>query len=581
MKLSRRELFGLAAAAGTLRAQLPPVRDPILRLMLEEIERSSALKAVSSDPLYYLEYALDDMRGFEYSASLGGLLSERRIRARIPRVTARIGSPEFDNTNHIYSSFYSGSRFDPEQFPLDDDPLALRRAFWLATDRAVKGAIEAIARKRAALRNVTESEKLPDFSAAPPVRLEADLAWQAVDEGAWKARTIALSAIFREFPEIQDSSVDFYAMQSRAYFATSEGTAAAFLDPIFYVMARATAQAPDGMRLRNSAIIEALSPGDLPPETELRAQIRKTAEDLRALTQAPSGEAYAGPVLFEGSAGPQLLAEILGAALPATRRPVGQPGQQTPFLPSAFEGRIGSRVLPEGFTVVDDPTLTSWKGRPLLGAYRLDAEGVVPRPLTVVEDGVLKAMLATRQPTRVTKESNGRARVPGNFGAKAAGLSNLIVTAPNPKPVRELREQLVRLATDRGRAYGIIVRQMDFPSTASLPELRRIAANTERPVSLPLRTYRLYPDGREELVRGLRFRGLGARSLRDILGAGDDAQAFNFLGSIAPFAVVGGANYVYPASVVAPSLLFDDLELERLEQDLPQRPIAPPPPLTD
>lgn len=580
MKCTRRELISLAAA-GALRAQLPAVRDPILKLMLEEIERSSALKTVSTDPLYYLEYSLDDVRGIEYSATLGGLLSERRVRARIPRVAARIGSPEFDNTNHVYSGFYSGSQFDPEQFPLDDDSLALRRAFWLATDRAVKGAIESIGRKRAALRNLTQTDRLPDFSPAPPARLEADLTWQKIDEAAWRSRTMALSAIFREFPEIQDSSVDFYGMQSRAYLANSEGTAAAWLDPIFYVIARASAQAPDGMRLRNNCILESIHAADLPSENALRQAVTKVARDLQALTKAPPGEAYSGPVLFEGAAGPQILAEVLGGALAATRRPAGQPGQQVPFVPSAFEGRIGSRVLPEGFQVVDDPTLDSWKGHPLKGSYRLDAEGVAPRPLTVIEDGILKALLSTRQPTRSTKESNGRARVPGNFGAKAAGISNLMVKAPNPKPVKELREQLVRLAADRGKPYGIIVRQMDFPSTASLVELRRIAANTERPVSLPILTYRLYPDGREELVRGVRFRGLGARSLRDIIGAGDDDQPFDFLGSIAPFAVVGGATFAYPASVVAPSLLIDDLELERLEQDLLQLPVAPPPPLTD
>jgi hypothetical protein len=252
-----------------------------------------------------------------------------------------------------------------------------------------------------------------------------------------------------------------------------------------------------------------------------------------------------------------------------------------PFLPSAFEGRVGARVMPEGFTVIDDPTMATWNGHTLKGGYRLDAEGVAPRPIAVIEDGTLKAMLSTRQPTRVTKESNGRARVPGNFGAKAAGISNLLIKAPNPKPVKELRDQLMQLAADRGKPYGIVVRQMDFPSSASIAELRRIAANTERPVSLPLMTYRLYPDGREELIRGVRFRGLAARSLRDILGAGDDDQAFDFLGSNAPFAVIGGSNYVYLATVVAPSLLFDDLELEKLEQDLPQVPVAAPPPLTD
>ena len=46
-----------------------------------------------------------------------------------------------------------------------------------------------------------------------------------------------------------------------------------------------------------------------------------------------------------------------------------------------------------------------------------------------------------------------------------------------------------------------------------------------RPVSPPVLVYRVYPDGREELVRGLRFRGVSTRSLRDILAAiaGDGA----------------------------------------------------------
>ena len=52
-----------------------------------------------------------------------------------------------------------------------------------------------------------------------------------------------------------------------------------------------------------------------------------------------------------------------------------------------------------------------------------------------------------------------------------------------------------------------------------------------RPVSTPILVYKVYPDGREELVRGLRFRGFNARSLKDILAAGDDSAAFEFMDS--------------------------------------------------
>ncbi len=47
----------------------------------------------------------------------------------------------------------------------------LRQNLWLATDQSYKSALESIARKRAALRNLSVVEKLPDFAKAQPVRL--------------------------------------------------------------------------------------------------------------------------------------------------------------------------------------------------------------------------------------------------------------------------------------------------------------------------------------------------------------------------------------------------------------------------
>ena len=49
----------------------------------------------------------------------------------------------------------------------------LRRYFWLMTDSAYKSAVEAISRKRAALRNMQQSEQLNDFAHAEPVKHRA------------------------------------------------------------------------------------------------------------------------------------------------------------------------------------------------------------------------------------------------------------------------------------------------------------------------------------------------------------------------------------------------------------------------
>ena len=51
--------------------------------------------------------------------------------------------------------------------------MALRQYFWLATDVAYKSALEIIARKRAALKNVTVADQLPDLSRVEPMTLVA------------------------------------------------------------------------------------------------------------------------------------------------------------------------------------------------------------------------------------------------------------------------------------------------------------------------------------------------------------------------------------------------------------------------
>ncbi len=87
----------------------------------------------------------------------------------------------------------------------------------------------------------------------------------------------------------------------------------------------------------------------------------------------------------------------------------------------------------------------------------------------------------------------------------------------------------------------------------------------------------MYPDGREELIRGLRFRGFNARSFKDILAASDENFVFEFLDNSAPMALMGSGGTVAQSCVIAPSVLIDDLEMERMEEEFPKIPIVPPP----
>ncbi len=60
------------------------------------------------------------------SASLGALVQSGDSAYRVPTVRVRVGNYNFDNTNHMYSDAYVGSRYDPERLPLDDNYMAFR-----------------------------------------------------------------------------------------------------------------------------------------------------------------------------------------------------------------------------------------------------------------------------------------------------------------------------------------------------------------------------------------------------------------------------------------------------------------------
>ena len=80
-------------------------------------------------------------------------------------------------------------------------------------------------------------------------------------------------------------------------------------------------------------------------------------------------------------------------------------------------------------------------------------------------------------------------------------------------------------------------------------------------------------------MRGMRFRGLSTRSLKDIAAASDENFVFNFLDAPVTFALMGAGGFVTNASVIAPAVLFEELELEKTGEELMQLPVVPPPPL--
>ena len=580
---------GLAASAAWLISQSTTLSIPpdeiLLKAMSDELARSKQLAVVAgSDAPYFFSYMLTDAETLRISASMGAVVNVSRTRFRSPSTEVRVGSYDFDNTGHVFSGIYSGSRYDGN-WPLDDDYANFRSELWLSTDRAFKAAVESMARKRASMNNSNASaESLPDFSKVAPVVSIGKVVRPKVDDQEWTARTSRLAAVFNGTKEVLSSGVELQLIQGPTTLMNSEGTAVRYNDDMYWIYAKAEGQAPDGMLLHDAVSLQSLELDKFPAEADMRKSLAEVADNVRALVHAPMAESYSGPVLLEPRAAAQLLAQLIGDNLRVPRRPMSDPGRNVPFAPSELENRLGARVLPDSFDVTDDPTQSTFNGKPLAGFYPFDIEGVPPRPVNVVEKGVLKSFLTTRQPIKGFPVSNGHARLPGSYGTFSAAIGNLFVKSSETTPLADLKKRLIEMTTSRGKPYGMLVRKLDYPYSATGTELQSLAqasaqsgGSSARPVSPPILIYRVYPDGREELVRGMRFRGLTTKALRDILAASSETAQFDFVNVAAPLAILGAGGYLAPASVVSPGLLFEELEFEPPTDQLPKAPTVPPP----
>lgn len=576
----------LAASAALLLPQKNNADDdPILRAMRDELDRSRELRAVGGgdDAPYFFSYDVTDTNQFQVAAVLGSPISVQRLHFRSPQIEVRTGSYDFDDTGHIFSGRYTGVRFDTS-FPLDDDYQALRESLWLGTDAAYKTAVESMSRKRAALNAAAaQTDKLADFSRVEPVKNIGKIARHKIDDAAWTARAVKLSSLFASVPEVLASGVDLQLLDGTTYLLTNEGTSLRYDDSLSRLYARAEGQATDGMMVRDAVSFQALDLDKFAPEGDMRKGVTQVAENVRVLVHAPLGESFSGPTLFEPEAAGQLMAQLLGDNLRAPRKPLAEPGRNINFLPSELETKIGSRILPEWMDVVDDPTQASWQGKPLAGFYEFDLEGVPGKPVSVVEKGVLKNFLTTRQPIRSSATSNGHARLPGGYGARSAAISNLFIKTSQNDSLAALKKKLIDMCKERNKPYGMLVRKLDYPFSAGRNELAALAQSgaqgggSVRPISPPVLVYRVYPDGREELVRGLRFRGLSTRSLRDLQAASKETALFDYVNNGAPLAILGVGGMLAPTAIVSPALLFEEIEFEVPQEQLPKLPVVPAP----
>jgi len=412
----------------------------------------------------------------------------------------------------------------------------------------------------------------------------------------WEQEARDTSSALRAFPLIFESRVTYYLVYTTEYLLTSEGTEVRANRSFAAIEAGMNALAKDGMQVAHYYSTYAPRPADLPSVDEVKKGLNVAGSELMAMRAAAPAPDYTGPVLFESRAAAALVAEVLGPSLSGARPPLAFQPVVDQLMSSLgarsdWSGKVDSRVLPGTVSLIDDPGAKDHKGTLLVGGYAIDQEGVPGQKVTIVDSGKLKDLLMSRRPGPDFSKSNGHARSSFLADPKPT-MSNLFFSSTETVSKDDLKKKFVDECRSEKLDFCIVVREMDNPAlslmhqedfTALLASFGGNAA-TDR---LPLVVYKLYPaDGREELVRGARITGFSPRSLRNIAGIGDDDFVYNYMQSqvtgIAGTALgaFGSAQSGLPAAVVAPSLLFEEVEIRGARGEPKRLPILPEPPMT-
>src|SRR5579862_815533 len=588
-----------AQASGTqpTDAQVASDKDQTLHAMKDEMDRSKArLQLTGVEKPFYIQFQLLDVDIREITTSFGALLASNTTRNRFMLTGVRVGDYHLDSSNFVSEEGFRGFLGAAGQVGVDHDYSSLRQDLWLSVDQAYKEALMEMSQKRAFLRSLTKPPEIDDFSKATPVVQVEPRATPDWTSRKWEDEARTASAAIRSVPNVRDSRVTYYLIYTTYYLLTSEGTEIRTSRSSAGIEGSMDAVADDGMVVSNYYSKYVKVPGDLPSAADVSASLQTAAKDLVALRASPLAPDFTGPVLFDAQASAAVLAQTLPASLSGARPPLSMLPRFDEMMQglggrSEWSGHVGTRVLPQGVTLVDDPTMTAYEGQPLIGGYDVDDEGVRPERVSIVENGMLRKLLMMRRPGPEFQESNGHARSALLADPKAIP-SNLIWQANNGLSAEDLKKKFLDSCKEDGHDWCIEVKVMDNPALSSVRQddfsdaIGGLAAGIGSGMRLPLMTYRVYvSDGHEELLRGGILNGLTMRSLRNIQAMGKDAKVYNYFQSPAQgfagtaLGSFGSIQGGMPTSIVAPSFLLEEAEVRGFHGEPRRLPLVSPPAL--
>ncbi len=534
----------------------PGVASPLIGIMSKELARWTSQVASGKDPVYYLAYQLVEQRSVVLEAEGGALTTDSDDTARNLDVEVRVGSPELDNTRPLSTDERGLNEPLTRRgvVPFGEDPQAVGNALWLETDRRYREAVQALAYVRQDQATLSRKSEVPDFARNPPEVYYGKAATLTYDKASWVHRLKRCSAAALREPATR-GTCRLQLELNTAWFVNSEGSKIQQSWTTAQLAVSVGVKAEDGQGLSRLEQRFGAVASDLPADDEIDKIIKLVTDDLAALHEAPLGEPYVGPAILEGRAAGVFFHEVFGHRIEGHRQKDDTSGQ-------TFASMGQKQIAPGWLSVYDDPTLLTINGLQVNGFYRYDDEGVRARRVPLIDKGKLVGFLLGRNPIEGFPESNGHGRRSPGL-PPVARQGNLVVEASRSVERARLEQLLIEEIKKQDRPFGMVITDISggFTNTSAFaPQAFKVN---------PVMAYRLYPDGRRELVRGIDLSGTPLVALQSIRAASREVETFN--------GICGAESGWVPVSASAPSLLLEKLEIEKSFVPPDRPPLLSPP----
>lgn len=525
--------------------------ESLVEIMKRDSRRVLKMRVPGFPSPYFCSFLLRDVKWFNTWASSGSTYRRRSDHTRNVFCDLRVGSYRFDQVTEggLYDNDDERDSYNHVTVPIDDtDYSGLRLALWRLSESKFREACSDYSDRRAAgLSTIDSNKKYPSFTKVKPIKSVKFGRPERIDEDKWVRFCKRISKHISQLKQVSGNYVEFDASQSTSIFVSTEGAVIVQHQKVFSLVVHMRKVTKEGIQVEQDVVLNCGSLKDFPDMKRLKKMIEEKYRHLLDLIQARKLHSFSGPILLYPQPAGLLFHEAIGHRLEGSRLLSSGEGQ-------TFKGHIGKRVISSDISIRDNPTLKKWNGIGCIGAYEYDDEGVEAQDAVLIENGVLEGFLTTRAGiSKRNHESNGHARN-RKYQRPISRMGVTIIESESDLSIEELKELLVEEIKAQNKPFGMIVYESSGGETeTSSYDFQAFAGQISYATII-------YPDGKEEPVKGVDFVGTPLQALGNIVAVGRDQEIDN--------SYCGAESGFVPVTTISPAILLRNLELQAKDEEL-------------